>query len=740
MNGLLPLPDLARELNSEQLAAVTHGEGPQLVLAGAGSGKTRVITHRIVWLIHERGVDPARIVAVTFTNKAAAEMRERVEHLLGLAPLPTFVGTFHRFALTLLRRWGDRVGLARDFSILDAADQKGLVKQAIADEQLSEKAFSPAAVHGAISAAKNRLLDHQAYAAQATTFFEKKVAQVFHRYQTLAKQGSAIDFDDMIALAVKLLRTEEEVASRVRWRTEYLLVDEYQDTNHAQLALIELLAGRDGNLTAVGDEDQGIYRWRGAELENILEFEKSFPNAAVRKLERNYRSTQNILDASGALVAHNQNRRGKKLWTEAGAGEPIVLYRASDEVDEARWVVDTLRSLSRRHKLAEMAILVRTNAQTRALEDELLRQEVPYTLVGGVRFYERAEIKDLVAYLRVLRNPRDALSLSRIINQPPRGIGKSSLDRLRDTAMELGQPIWDVLYLDQLGGFPARSAQALRGLRDLILRLQEASRVLLLPQLLEALLEETKYTEIYDKNEPEGLAKLENIREFLSAAQEFTEKHGAAVDTEEGLLTAFLDHASLMSDLDGLVSGRGVSVMTLHSAKGLEFEAVFVAGLEDGLLPHFNAQGAREDLEEERRLLYVGMTRAREKLYLSCCRRRRVAGYYQDQMESPFLAEVPSELVEARQSPSLFADSRSAGVRSFFGDRSRFGTSSAAGPAGRSAPEAAFAQGARVRHPTLGQGTVLELDGSGDLAKVTIFFDREGKRRLLLKYANLEVV
>ncbi len=738
MSALRPLPDLARELNPEQLAAVTHGEGPQLVLAGAGSGKTRVITFRIAWLVHERGVDPSRIVAVTFTNKAAAEMRERVEELLGLMPLPTFVGTFHRFALTLLRRWGDRVGLARDFSILDSADQRALVKQALADEQLSEKAFAPNAVHAAISAAKNRLLDHQSYAAQASTFFEKKVAQVFHRYQTLAKQGSAIDFDDMLALAVKLLRTDEEVASRVRFRAEYLLVDEYQDTNHAQLALIELLAGKDGNLTAVGDEDQGIYRWRGAELENILEFEKGFPQAVVRKLERNYRSTQNILDASGALVAHNQHRRGKRLWTEAGAGEPIVLYRASDEVDEARWVVDTITALRHRHKLAEMAILVRTNAQTRALEDELLRQEVPYTLVGGVRFYERAEIKDLVAYLRVLRNPRDTLSLSRIINQPPRGIGKSSLDRLREAAMELGQPVWDVLYLDQLGGFAARSAQALRGLRDLVVRLQEASRVLLLPQLLEALLEETKYTELYDKNDPEGLARLENIQEFLSAAQEFAEKHGPTVDTEEGLLTSFLDHASLMSDLDGLASGRGVSVMTLHSAKGLEFEAVFVAGLEDGLLPHFNAQGAREDLEEERRLLYVGMTRARQKLYLSCCRRRRVAGYYQDQMESPFLAEIPAELVDTRLSPSLFPDSRGSGVRSFFGgDRSRF--AGAPPIVSRGAPPGpALSQGTRVRHPTLGPGTVLELDGSGDLAKVTIFFEREGKRRLLLKYANLE--
>ncbi|HRC83992.1 MAG TPA: 3'-5' exonuclease, partial [Thermoanaerobaculia bacterium] len=684
------------------------------------------------------------IVAVTFTNKAAGEMRERVEKLLGLYPLPTFVGTFHRFALTLLRRYGDRVGLARDFSILDTADQKALIKQAIADEGMSEKAFTPQAVLGAVSAAKNRLIDHIRYAAEAKTFFEKRVAQVFHRYQTLAKEASGLDFDDMIALSVRLLEREADVAERVRFRAQYLLVDEYQDTNIAQLALIRLLSGPDGNLTAVGDEDQGIYRWRGAELENILNFEASFPTAVVRKLERNYRSTQTILDASGALVAHNQGRRGKRLWTDSGAGAPVELYRASDEEDEARAIVSTLKGLKPRFPLAQMAILVRTNAQTRAIEDELLRQEVPYTLVGGVRFYERAEIKDLIAYLRVLRNPRDTLSLSRIINQPPRGIGKSTLDRLREVATQLGQPVWDVLYHDELGSLSAKSAQALRSFRDLILGFQERSRVLLLPELLEQLIKATGFLDLFDPHDPEQQARLENIQELVSAAGTFLEARASRYDREEDLLTAFLDHVSLMTDLDNLSGTRGVAVMTLHAAKGLEFDAVMIAGCEDGLLPHFNAQGGRDDLEEERRLLYVGMTRARHRLYLSTCQRRRIAGYYQDQMESPFLAEIPSELVEERRSPALFETYRARHVQSFFSDRPSSVSAAPsspprpASPPSRPTPE--LRKGSHVRHPTLGRGVVLEIDGSGDSAKITVFFDTQGKKRLVAKFANLELL
>jgi DNA helicase II / ATP-dependent DNA helicase PcrA len=740
--------DLEAVLNPEQIAAVTHQGGHQLVLAGAGSGKTRVITYRISWLVQEAGVPPERIAAVTFTNKAAAEMRERVEELLGVFPLPTFVGTFHRFALVLLRRYGERVGLKRDFAILDTTDQLALAKSAIEAEGLSDKSYTPRSMLSAISGAKNRLLTPDTFEADAHGFFEKKVAAVFRRYQGLLHSVSGVDFDDMISLAVRLLTREEEVGERVRGRLDHLLVDEYQDTNHAQLELIRALVGQRGRLTAVGDEDQSIYRWRGAEIDNILTFERSFPGATIRKLERNYRSTQTILDGAGALVARNERRRGKHLWTDAGPGEPIEVYKADDESDEARWIVQTLQALRGRTKLSEMAILVRTNAQTRALEDELVRQEVPYVLVGGTRFYDRAEIKDLVAYLRLIRNPRDAFSFARILNQPPRGIGKATEELLRQEAAERGLTPWDVIAQDELGNLPARAAGALRAFGELVEELRRSAEELPLPALLDLLLERTGYLALYqDKRDAESEARLENVRELLSAAQEFTEAVAARpgdFETED-LLTAFLDHVSLVADIDAWQGGQGVSVMTLHSAKGLEFRAVVTAGLEQGLLPHYNAQGTPDDVEEERRLLYVGMTRAKEKLVLTCCRRRRIAGRYQDQLESPFLREIPENLVTVTESPSLFhrqplaaaRGERLGGVYSFFG---REEPSAAYGSISAAAGERGIRKGSRVEHPVLGEGVVLATEGSGELAKITVYFQKAGKKKLVAKYANLELV
>lgn len=762
--------DLERQLNPEQIAAVTHGDGPQLVLAGAGSGKTRVITYRVFYLVEAMGVDPGQIAAMTFTNKAAGEMRERVETLLNRHPLPSSVGTFHRFGLVLLRKYGERVGLRRDFHILDGSDQLSMVKETISAEGLSETAYAPRSVLAQISGAKNRLLNPAAYEAQAQNFFERKVAILYRRYQGLLQQASGVDFDDLIGLSVELLATDAEIRQRIRARSRYLLVDEYQDTNHAQLRLVKELVGEDGNLTAVGDEDQGIYRWRGADLNNILEFEKSFPGAVVRKLERNYRSTQTILDASGALIANNIHRRGKKLWTDSGAGPKIEAYKASDEGDEAQWVVGTLQRLRANYRLSDLAVLVRTNAQTRSIEDELLARAIPYSLVGGVRFYDRAEIKDLVAYLRVIRNPRDNFSLNRIFNQPPRGIGKATLELLKDRAVHLGQPIWDVLYLDDLGTLPARSATALRKFRDLIVGLQESAGDLPLPALLDRLLAATSYMEMLNKEDAEDQARAENIREFLSAAQDFTESNSYN-SSDLDLLTSFLDHIALVSDLDSLQTEKGVSLMTLHSAKGLEFQAVMLPGLEDGLLPHFNSQGAREDVEEERRLLYVGMTRARERLYLSSCRRRRIAGRYQDQSESPFLSELPIALLEVKISPDLaFAsaspfDSRVEGVYNFFGGGRPASANPSlpprSGPTGTASfprggapaqgrtivpdpdagpPQRPVKRGSRVRHATLGPGVVLALEGEGDEARITVFFEKSGKRKLVAKFANLEMI
>ena len=724
--------DLESELSPEQLAAATHGEGPQLVLAGAGSGKTRVITYRIAWLIHEQDVDPASIVAVTFTNKAAGEMRDRVERLVQLYPLPTFVGTFHRFALRLLRRYGARVGLQPEFAIFDSGDQISLVKKALAAENLSETAFSPRKVLGTISGAKNRLLDPQAYAASAENFFERQVAKVYGRYQNMLRDSSGVDFDDMLRLAVKLLTNEPDIHQRLRQRIDYLLVDEFQDTNHAQMHMVRELVGDDGNLTAVGDEDQGIYRWRGADLGNVLEFESSFPKATVRALERNYRSTQNILTLSSDLVEHNERRRGKRLWTDSGDGAAVELYKARDEQDEAKWVLNTLDGLRADCPLSEMAVLVRTNAQTRAFEEELNRRQIPYVLVGGVRFYERAEIKDLVAYLRVLRNPQDNFSLLRILNQPPRGIGKATQELLNQKAEEMGRSLWDALVHSELASFPPRAAKALERFRTLIQGLREETESAPLPVLLDHLLERTRYLELYADVEAEMQAKRENIREFLTAAQEFTEE--IEWSSEEDLLTGFLDHVSLVADIDEWRQERGISLMTLHSAKGLEFRTVFVAGLEEGILPHYNSGRTQDEIEEERRLLYVGMTRAQEKLLLTCCRRRRIAGRYQNQKESPFLLNLPAEKLEVSESPELFYDQRTAGAYSFFGRRAPTAVDIDVDSGGD------VRRGRRVRHPTLGEGVVMAHDGEGDIAKITVFFDRAGKRKLVAKYANLEFI
>lgn len=729
----LDRPTLERELNAEQLAAVTHGLGPQLVLAGAGSGKTRVITYRIAWLVHDQGVDPASIVAVTFTNKAAGEMQDRVEGLLQLQPLSTFVGTFHRFSLRLLRRYGARVGLRSDFAIFDSADQLSMVKKALATENLSETAFAPRSVLGTISGAKNRLIGPQEYASSADNFYERQVAKVYGRYQNMLRDSSGVDFDDMLRLAVKLVKAEPDIQQRLCQRIDYLLVDEFQDTNHAQMQLVSELVGEDGNLTAVGDEDQGIYRWRGADLDNVLEFESIFPQSTVRTLERNYRSTQNILTVSGDLVERNERRRGKRLWTDTGDGESVELYRARDEQDEARWTLNTLDGLRGDCPLSEMAILVRTNAQTRVFEEELNRRQIPYVLVGGVRFYERAEIKDLVAYLRVLRNPQDNFSLSRILNQPPRGIGKATHELLNQEAVGMGRSLWDALCHAELASFPGRSAKALERFRTLMQELREETSNAPLPVLLEHLLEKTGYLDLYSADEPELEAKRENIKEFLTAAQEFTEENEWS--TEEDLLTAFLDHVSLIADIDNWRQERGVSLMTLHSAKGLEFRVVTVAGLEDGILPHFNSGGSQDEIEEERRLLYVGMTRAKKKLLLTCARRRRIAGRYQDREDSPFLLELPADKVEISQSPELFYDRKTAGAYSFFGREK---------PAGVEIPEESASgdlrRGRRVRHPTLGEGVVMEFEGEGDTAKITVFFDRAGKRKLVARYANLELI
>ena len=461
----------------------------------------------MAWLVGERQVEPWRVAAVTFTNKAAREMEERVAHLTGGAD-GLFVGTFHRFALRLLRRYGERIDLPRDFTILDTADQRDLVKQALKDENLSETAFPPRMVLSKISAAKNRLLSPSDYEAEADGFLETRIATVYRRYAGLMRKERGVDFDDLISGAVRLLQEEEDLGRRMRQRLRYLMVDEFQDTNFAQLSLVHALTGPSGNLTAVGDEDQSIYRWRGAEIANILDFEDSFPGATVRKLERNYRSTQTILDASSELVANNARRRGKKLWTEGDSGEPIDLYRAADEGDEASYVAKSLEHFHSSYRFRDMAILVRTNAQTRVLEEELIRRQIPYCLIAGVRFYERAEVKDVIAYLRVLRNPQENAAMRRILNRPTRGIGKATQETLFREADALGQSIWDALRLERFGGIGPRGTKALRVFRQLIEELRLAATELPLPELLEALLERTGYVAQFNEADPDAAARV----------------------------------------------------------------------------------------------------------------------------------------------------------------------------------------------------------------------------------------
>ncbi len=775
--------DFRSRLNPEQLAAVTHAGGPQLVIAGAGSGKTRVITYRIAWLIAEQEVEPWRIAAVTFTNKAAAEMRERVLDLVG-ANANVFVGTFHRFCVRLLRRYGDRVGLQSDFAIVDAPDQLRLIKAALLAEDLDEHTFRPRAVQGRISAAKNGLLTPAAFEREAEDFFDRHVAAVYRRYQAELRRAGGVDFDDLIALAVRLLRDEAEIGARVRGRFRHLLVDEFQDTNAAQLELIKnLVLDPDASvsgLTAVGDEDQSIYGWRGAEIDNLLRFERHFAGARVHKLERNYRSTQNILDASGAVIARNEERRGKTLWTDTGAGDPLRLFFAADHEDEARWVVRQVAELrTDGFEFGDMAVLVRTNAQTRAIEDQLLRSEVPYCLVAGVRFYERAEVKDLAAYLRAINNPRDNLSLRRILNQPRRGIGRRTEEFLLAQGAKMGHSLWDAIRLDPLLELPARSRHAVDRFRGLIEALRKEAERQPLAELVRGTIVAAGFEALHGKGDEEGRERLDNLGELVSAAQDFQTRYGCedlparlptaavptlgdplgpGVDQEDqgdvepptSPLTNFLDYVSLVSDTDGLNADLGVAVMTLHSAKGLEYPAVFVTGLEDGLLPHFHAGGGARDIEEERRLFYVGMTRAERRLLLSGCRRRMVAGVFQDRQPSPFLIDVPEELVETAQSPDIYAGPRTAGVRSFFGaDRSAGSRFRPAPPSGakRRPPAGPFKQaaddlrpGAYVRHATLGKGVVLHLDGQGENAKLTVFFDKAGKRKLVRRYAPLEVL
>ncbi len=713
---------LLAPLNPQQREAVLATEGPVLILAGAGSGKTRVITHRLAHLVLEKGVPSESILAVTFTNKAAGEMKERVEKLLGGSALRSWISTFHSFCVRVLRRDGQALGLAPGFVIYDEDDQVAAVREALRALDLSEKLHPPRRLLSKISARKNSSRPDDE--GELFGVFDR----VAERYHEILRAAGAVDFDDLLLKTVTLYEEHEAVRDAYRRRFRYLLVDEYQDTNRTQYELVRHLAGPQGNLTVVGDEDQSIYSWRGADLDNILDFESDFPGARVFRLEENYRSSQAILDTASSLVARNLRRKGKTLRAVRPAGEPVRLHEAADEFEEAAAVVERIVSLRGKGRVA---VLFRMNAQSRLLEEGLLRYRLPYVVVGGVGFYARREVKDLLAYLRVLQNPGDAVALRRIINVPARGIGERTIQEIERTAGERRVSLWDALAaLVDEAALPGRALIPLRRFRDLVVNLLSEAPALGLRRLLERILEATGYSAaLAAEDSQESQDRLENLAELLSAAADYEGRE------ESPTLAGFLDRAALLSDADQVRDDAPVTLLTLHAAKGLEFESVFLVGMEEGLLPHSRSLTSTEGLEEERRLCYVGMTRAMERLTLSWAQTRQVFGQRRVSERSRFLDEVPTERLEVTGAKAPF---RSAPRREVLRPEWKV-------PKTEAPPVAAGAfdgmrPGVRVRHPLFGVGTVLRREGDGADLKLTVSFVGVGAKKLVARYAGLEPV
>jgi len=748
-------------LNPQQRDAVTHEGGPLLVLAGAGSGKTRVITYRIAWLIGERGVNPANILAVTFTNKAANEMLSRVERLVPAGGYRPWIGTFHSTSLRILRRYADRLGYTKSFAVYDTADQLTLIRRCMKELSVSDEAFPPRSVLSRISHAKNELLDPVAYEKNNLDFFGARVAEVYRLYQKRLREFDAMDFDDLIGKYVELLEKNDDIRAELHSRFQHLLIDEYQDTNRAQYVLVKLLAGKEGNIVAVGDEDQSIYRFRGADINNILNFEQDFPGAQIVKLEQNYRSTGNILDAATGVVSNNIARKGKTLFTQGGAGDPVRIVTTTNEREEAQFVVEKIVAMRGPVPLTEFAVLFRTNAQSRPFEEELLRANIPYTVVGGVKFYERAEIKDVMSFLRLAIRPHDTPSIERVINVPSRGIGDTTLQSLNDASRDRNATLWTVID-GSLSFLPPRASKAVVEFREIIHDLQRAATNPL-PELFDYVLLRTGYRRmLQESRDLQDETRLENLEELINSAREFTEQNPNAS------LADYLDSITLMSDVDRYDAGKGVTLMTLHAAKGLEFRVVFLAGMEEGVLPSARSLEENDDVEEERRLCYVGMTRAREQLYCIHALERRLHGRFREQSPSPFLSEIPESareeirLARARYVPENTwrekpldrgqalrlstpppdrrgrPSSTGNAVASFFGKPVSFDPSAIrATRAPEAGGSAELKRGARVRHEQFGVGTILTMEGSGPDAKLTVYFDRVGSKKFIAKYAKL---
>ncbi|WP_028539071.1 DNA helicase PcrA [Paenibacillus sp. J14] len=783
------IQEAVSRLNPQQRQAVEATEGPLLIMAGAGSGKTRVLTHRIAYLIATRKAPPWAILAITFTNKAAREMQDRVSRLVGGPEgRDIWVSTFHSMCVRILRRDIERIGFTSNFSILDSTDQLSVIRNCMKEQNIDTKKFEPKAVQAAISAAKNELITPQQYEQKIGDYFEGIVAKIYIQYQKQLRQNNSLDFDDLIMKTIELFKAAPDVLDFYQKKFQYIHVDEYQDTNRAQYMLCRMLADKHHRICVVGDSDQSIYRWRGADISNILNFEKDYPEAKTILLEQNYRSTSTILNAANEVIGNNTGRKPKKLWTDKGDGDKIKVYRADSEHDEGYFVTTEIHnSVKSGRNYRDHAILYRTNAQSRVIEEILIKSDIPYQIVGGIKFYDRKEIKDLLAYLRVLSNPDDDISLTRIINVPKRGIGDTTVAKLADAAAQRGTSIYRVLEVVDDLGFAGRTRNALVEFFDMIHGLHQMVPYLSVTELTEKLLEVTQYRlELQNENTLEARSRLENIDEFLSVTMEFENNN------EDKSLVSFLTDLALIADIDSMNDNSdaekpnddAVVLMTMHSAKGLEFPVVFIIGMEEGVFPHSRAFLDDEELEEERRLAYVGITRAEEKLFLSCAQMRTLFGRTTANPPSRFLDEIPEELKEDGGRVPRDRYGRGAGVGGAYSGRGfssagggNFGrpaTDAAGGPWGRSAAAPSgpagrgtaapmrsgvtvtgggasgaaaktapgdFSAGDKVAHAKWGVGTVVAIKGTGNDTELQIAFPAPvGVKRLLAGFAPITKV
>ena len=765
MNEEYEMNPLLNGMNDRQAEAVQTTEGPLLIMAGAGSGKTRVLTHRIAYLIDEKMVNPWNILAITFTNKAAREMKERA-YQLNPATQDCLIATFHSMCVRILRRDADHIGYNRNFTIVDPGEQRTLMKRILKSLNLDPKKWNERTILGTISNAKNDLIDEVAYAAQAGDMYTQIVAKCYEAYQKELRQSEAVDFDDLIMLTLRLFDQHPDVLTYYQQKFQYIHVDEYQDTNHAQYQLVKLLASRFKNICVVGDADQSIYGWRGADMQNILDFEKDYKEAKVVLLEENYRSTKTILQAANDVIKNNRHRRPKNLWTQNEDGEEIVYYRANDEQDEAVFVAKTIEELSREagYKHRDFAVLYRTNAQSRTIEEALLKSNIPYTMVGGTKFYSRKEIRDVIAYLNLIANLSDNISFERIINEPKRGIGPGTVDKIRDFAQLQESSLLDASANIMLSGIKGKAAQAIWDFANLILDLRERLDQLTITELVEEVLDKTGYmTALTNQGNLESQARIENIQEFLSVTKNFDE-NGETLEDETGVetLSRFLNDLALIADTDdGAQETSEVTLMTLHAAKGLEFPVVFLIGMEENVFPLSRAAEDPDELEEERRLAYVGITRAEKVLFLTNANSRLLFGRTSYNRPTRFINEISSDLLTyqglARPANTSFKASYSNGGGTTFGkgmslsqalqERKRQAAPSALTssslPFGNSNRPSAkesvsWSIGDIAIHKKWGEGTVLEVSGSGSTQELKINFPEVGLKKLLASVAPIE--